>query len=160
MKRITSLALVMLMAFGGAYAKDRTSKHTMVKNDLITVSYGKVTKKDAVTIPASVAWRTGVDEPTLITLTKGCMFGGRQVSPGTYSLITVANSGQWEILLNTDLSNGTFDYQAIKDKTVLQTTAPVQHTATSVDGFSIDLDNDGIVITWDNNKVAFPVHPW
>ncbi len=160
MKQITSVALIMLVAASSVFAKDRASKHTTVKNDVVSVTYGKPLQKDGVSIPNGRAWRSGADEPTLVTLTKGCMFGGRQVSPGTYSLITVPNNNKWEILLNTDLSNGTLNYDAIKDKTVLMTTAEVDHNSPSVDVYTIDVNNDGIVISWDKNSVSIPVHPW
>ncbi len=162
MKRITSLALILLVTFSAAFAKDPASKHVALKGDYISVTYGQPAKGSGSVVPSvGQAWRTGVNEPTLVTLTKGCMFAGRQVNPGTYSLITVPYKGEWQILLNRDISmSETFDYEKIKNQNCLDGAALVTTSDKKVSNFTIDLNSDGILLSWDKNNVQIPVHPW
>ena len=162
MKRITSLALILLVTFSGAFAKGPSSKHTTLKGDVVSVTYGQPSKKDGNVIPAiGQAWRTGVNEPTLVTLTHGCMFAGRQVNPGTYQLITIPYKGEWTIMLSRDLSySETFDFAKLKEQVCLNGTAPITTSDKKVDNFTIDLNNDGILLSWDKNNVEITVKPW
>lgn len=162
MKQITSLALVLMVTFSGAFAKEPTGKHISLKGDVVSVSYGQPSKKDGNVIPTiGQAWRTGVNEPTLITLTKGCMFAGRQVNAGTYSLITIPHSGEWEIMLNRNTTQSeTFDYDKMKDQTILKGTAVITTSSKKVDAFTIDVNSEGILLSWDKNNIQIPVHPW
>jgi hypothetical protein len=162
MKQITSLALVMLFAFGSSFAKDRISKHVTVKGDNVTVTYGQPSKKQGNVIPEfGKAWRTGVDEPTIVTLPKGCMFAGRQVNPGTYSLVTIPYKGEWIIYLSSNLNlDENFDAEKVKAENLLYSNELIGHSAKGVDAFTIEAVKDGLLVSWDNSNIMIPVQPW
>ena len=152
----------MLLAFGGAYAKGRLSTHTTVKGENVTVTYGQPSKDDGNVIPAiGTAWHSGIDEPTIVTLPKGCMFAGRQVNPGTYSLITVPYKGEWVIYLIGDLkSDGAVDLEKIKSSNILCGNAVIRHSDKSNEKYTIEAISEGLMISWGNNNITIPVQPW
>jgi hypothetical protein len=160
MKQVTTLALIMLFAFGSSYA--RTSKHVTVKGDNVTVTYGQPSKAQGNVVPENdKAWRTGVDEPTIVTLPKGCMFAGRQVNPGTYSLITVPYKGEWLIFLSTDLSIAEgFDINTVRAANVLYSNEMIGSSVKGVETYTIEAVKDGLLISWDHSNIMIPVQPW
>ncbi len=158
MKQFSALLLVMVLAISSAFAKDRASAHTTVKGDFISVTYGQPKMKGRAIfgglVPYGQVWRTGADEATEITITKGCMFGGKQVSPGTYTLFTIPEKGEWTIILNTELKQwGAFGYDAIKNKNVLVAKVPSTTLTTPVETFTIDVKDNGIILSWDKTSV-------
>lgn len=159
MKQITSLALVMFLAIGSAFAKNK-STHMTVKAENVSVTYGQPKKGGNVIPSFGTAWHTGVDEATLVTLPKGCMFAGRQVNPGTYSLITVPYKGEWIIYLVNDKSSGSIDLEKVKGNNMVYSNAVIQKSDKAVDNFTIDANSEGLVISWDNNMLKIPVQPW
>lgn len=167
MKQITSLAFLMVFALTTVFAKDkdRVSKHTTVKGDYISVTYGQPSKKGrdifGGLVPFGQIWRTGADEATEVTLTRGCMFAGRQVMPGTYTLYTIPNTKEWTIILNSELKQwGAYNYDKIKDKNVVDGTAEVTTLKKSVETFTIDIVAEGIKMSWDKTSVLIPVVPF
>ncbi len=162
MKQITSLALVMLFAFGSSFAKDRMSKHVTVKGDNVTVTYGQPSKKQALTIVDAKPWLTSVDEPAIVTLPKGCMFAGRQINPGTYSLITVPYKGEWIIYLTNKMNptEADLDLGKLRGENMLYSNEMVGHSDKGVDQFTIEAVKDGLLISWDHSNIMIPVQPW
>ena len=181
MKKITSLVLILLVAFTGVNAQNkskskskgtakeeqRASKHTTVSNDLISVTYGQPNKKGRVIfgegglVPFGQVWRTGADEATEITLKKGCMFAGRQVKAGTYTLFTTPFKGEWLIVLNSELGQwGAYGYDKVKDKNVLQSNALVETLPNEVETFTITPEKDGMRMSWDKTSVFIPIKPF
>jgi hypothetical protein len=158
MKHIFSLAFLMVLAISGTFAKDRASAHTTVKGDFISVTYGQPNMKGREIfgglVPYGQVWRTGADEATEITITKGCMFGGKQVSPGTYTLFTIPEKGQWTIILNSKLKQwGAFEYDQVKDKNVLVAKVPSKQLDNAVETFTIKVADNGITLSWDKTSV-------
>lgn len=45
-------------------------------------------------------WRTGADEQTTLKTDKALKFGSLSVPPGTYSLYTISNKGQWQLIIS------------------------------------------------------------
>lgn len=166
MKQIISLAIIMLMSFSSVFAKDkeRASKHTTVKNNLVSVTYGQPMKKGRVIfgegglVPYDQIWRTGADEATEITFAKNCKFGDLQVKAGTYTLFTKPYKGEWLIILNKKLGQwGAYDYEKNKDQNVGQTSALIETLKAPVETFTIATEKDGVRFSWDMTSVKVPV---
>lgn len=167
MKQTIALAFFMLLSITGLVAKERVSKHTTVKNNLMSVTYGQPSKKGRVIfadkglVPFGQVWRTGADEATEITLNKGCMFAGRQVVAGTYTLFTIPGTNQWTIILNKKLGQwGAYDYEKNKDQNVLEGEAAVTKLDKPVEMFTIELTDGGMKLMWDQTSVFIPVKPF
>lgn len=164
MKQTITLAILMLLTFTSVFAKDRTSKHTTVKNDWMSVTYGQPMKKGRVIfsetglVPFGQIWRTGADEATEVTLTKDCMFAGHQLKAGTYTLITKPGKAEWTVILNSKLGQwGAYDYEKNIATNVIEGTAAVKQLDKVVETFTITLEKDAIVLSWDQTSVIIPV---
>ncbi len=164
MKQITVLAFVLLLAVTGTFAKDkeRASKHSTVKSNLVSITYGQPSMKGreifGALVPFGEVWRTGADEATEITLAKDCMFAGRQCKKGTYSMFTIPNKGEWTIILNSELKQwGSFDYDKIKGKNVLEVKVQVVALPKPVETFTIETNDNGIDMKWDKTSVPVSI---
>ena len=180
MKRTTSLLLILAVAFTGVNAqeknkskkhsseaaqeKERVSKHTTVKGDLISVTYGQPSKKGRVIfgegglVPYGQVWRTGADEATEITFKKDCVFGDQKVKAGTYSMFTAPYPGEWLVVLNSELGQwGAFGYDKIKNKNVATTNGIVEKLNNEVETFTIAAEKGGMRMSWDKTSVFIPI---
>src|SRR4051812_46212102 len=50
-------------------------------------------------VPYGKLWRTGANEPTIFYTPVALTVAGVRVPPGAYSLYTVPNAGEWEIIV-------------------------------------------------------------
>lgn len=170
MKQIIALALLLFISIPATFAqkdKKRASAHETVKNNLMSVTYGRPSKKgreifaDKGLVPFGQVWRTGADEATEVKLNKGCMFAGRQVNAGTYTLFTVPGTKEWRIILNKKLGQwGAYDYEKVKDDNVLDGVAEVSKLDKPIETFTIELKEDGMYLKWDTTQVFIPVKPF
>ena len=162
MKQLSIFVLMMVIAVGSAFSKDRASAHTTVKGRDVSVTYGQPKMKGRTIfgglVPYGQVWRTGADEATEITLTKGGMFAGRQLDPGTYTLYTIPEKGEWTIILNSELKQwGAFNYDKIKEKNVLETRVAATTLDKPVETFTIDIKDNGITLSWEKTSVFLEV---
>lgn len=165
MKRLLSLTVLLLLAATGLFAqgkKERQSPHETITGKNMKITYGRPYKKGREVfgklVPYGQVWRTGADEATEITLDKDCLFGGKQLKAGTYSLFTIPGQTEWHIILNPELKQwGAFGYDKIKDKDALNTTVSAKALNKEVEEFTIVAEKDGIKMEWDKTSVFVPV---
>lgn len=128
----------------------------------VKVSYGQPSKRDRVIfgklVPYGQVWRTGANEATEITFDKDMTFGGKPVKAGTYSLFTIPGEKEWTIILNSELKQwGSFNYDKIKDKDVLQVKVPTMKVPmTEKLTMSFDGSNN-LTIAWEETGVKVGV---
>ena len=153
----------MMLAIGTLFAKDETrvSKHTTVSVGNISITYGQPSKKGREIfgglVPYGQVWRTGADEATEITFTKPCLFGGKQLEAGTYTLFTIPGKTEWTIILNKQLKQwGWFGYDKVKDQDRMKVTVPSKQTDDVVETFTITPRADGFLMEWDKTSVFVP----
>jgi hypothetical protein len=158
MKKTISFALLLMLAFTSAFAKD----HMTVRNGSVTVSYGQSAKNgkqifaakpnDGALIPFGKYWRPGDDKGTEITFDKDCMFAGFPVKAGTYTLLLQSlNRGEWMVALNSKLGQkGTFNYDKVKADNVLRSYIGAKQMDKVVENFTITLQEDGLLMQWDD----------
>lgn len=158
---LASLAIVFTSCFSQGERK-RASPHETISNDNVSVTYGRPYKKGRVVFGElekyDKVWRTGADEATEITFKKDGMFGGKPVKAGTYTLFTIPTTGEWTIILNSELKQwGAYNYEKIKDKNVLETKAPSKKTDAVTEQLTITLDASSMTIAWDQTAVVIPM---
>lgn len=169
MKKLFALAL--LFVFGassvfaqnakkGNYTGGQGTPHEVVKGPNVTISYGRPYKKGRDIFGGLEAygkvWRLGADEATEITFDKGVVFGGRQVSAGTYTLFAIPEKNEWTIIVNSELGQwGAFKYDKSKD--VVQVKIPVKHLDKVVDQLTITPKANELIIEWDKTNVTIPM---
>ncbi len=167
MKKLSALVVLMLVAAATVFGqkdkdKPRESPKMEANGPNVHVTYGQPSKKGREIfgglVPYGQVWRTGANEATEITFDKDGMFGGKPVKKGTYSLFTIPNKGEWEIILNSELKQwGAFGYDKIKSKDVLHVKVPAQATNKVVEKFTISVMSDGLMMEWDKTRVLVPM---
>ncbi|PCJ94437.1 MAG: asparagine synthetase B [Flavobacteriaceae bacterium] len=110
--------------------------------------------------PAGKVWRTGANEATEITFFKDVNFAGKSVKAGTYSLFTIPSSGEWTIILNSNLNQwGAYSYADSAD--VARVTASASTDGKSLEAFSIaykEIDGGAnMVLGWGTTRVTVPI---
>ncbi len=170
MKQTLSLTLIMLLSCSTLFAKKHNSPHTSVTGSNFTITYGQPSKKgkqvfgdkkDSPIVPYGDVWRAGDDEATEITINKACLFAGRQLGAGTYTLYVIPTATDWTIILNTELKQwGADDYDKIKDKNIIVSPVPVKALSKSVETFTITPSGDGFDMSWDQTTVHVDAKPF
>lgn len=111
-------------------------------------------------------WRTGANEPTTIHLPVAATIAGIEVRPGSYSLYTIPEQGDWTIIVNRSTAQWGVESrytQEIKDQEVARATVPGGETPDHVEQFTITARRAGngsdLVLEWERRRVAIPVRP-
>ena len=131
---------------------------------LVRITYSRPQKKGhkifGNSVPFGKLWRTGANEATEITLYEDILINGEKINSGTYTLYSILNEQNWEIIINKATNTwGAYNYDESLD--VLRTTVPVKRTSASIENFSIhfkptDMGTD-LLIGWDNTFVEIPI---
>ena len=117
------------------------------------VIWGNVVKYDE-------AWRAGANEPTLLTVSDEVTIGGKKLPAGTYRLVVFpAKSGDWTIVLNSEVKNWGSIYDA-KFDTLKLAVKPVEGPHEEWMSFSFtDLTPNSakLVLAWEKIRLALPL---
>lgn len=129
------------------------------KNKIAEVSYSQPSKRGRVIfgelVPYGQIWRTGANMSTDVTFNTDVVFGGKEVKKGTYSIFTIPEEKEWTVILNSQTKQkGSSEYEANKDKNVLEVKAPVTAMATEQEQFKIGFEGNNMTFSWDKTKVA------
>jgi hypothetical protein len=160
----TMLMATAVMTTSAQEAKKEAPKSppATAKNNIAEVSYSQPSKRGRVIfgelVPYGQVWRTGANASTDITFKTDVLFGGKEVKKGTYAIFTIPEEKEWTIILNSQpKQKGAFEYEANKDKNVLEVKAPVQTIAKEQEKFLIGFEGNNLTFTWDKTKVAVPL---
>ena len=111
-------------------------------------------------VPFGTVWRTGADNATTFQTDAALDIGGLKVPKGIYTIYTLPNANEWQLIINRQTGQWGTEYDQKRDlgrvkMTVAQTPAPVEK-------FKIELTatsgNQGILkMTWEKTvaSVAF-----
>ena len=80
---------------------------------------------------------------------------GNAVAKGKYGLYTIPGENEWTIIINKDIKWGAYDYKQAND--VVRFTVKPGKTASFVETFKITIENNKVVLRWENTEVAFAV---
>ncbi len=154
--------LFTLLAVLSLEAAAQASPKKTAENDVLKVTYSAPSKKGREVygglVPFGQVWRTGANEATEITFKKDVMVGGKSVKAGTYSLFTIPAEKEWSIILNSELKQwGSYGYDKIKDKNVVEVKANSMALTDLQELFTINATAAGFDIIWDKTKVSVPV---
>ncbi len=134
----------------------------------ISVTYSRPSKKGrdifGALVPYRQVWRTGANEATTFSTDKAIGFGGKSVAAGTYTLWTIPDTDQWQVILNSKEYpwgvdfNGQASRQA--DADVANVQASVTQLTDTVEQFTIRFDKQPdprMVLEWDLTQVSVPI---
>jgi len=116
-------------------------------------------------VPYGKLWRTGANEPTVIFTPVALDIAGVKVAPGKYSIYSVPNEKQWEIIVNRSISQWGKEDQytaAIKAQELGRAKAKSEKLGAPVETFTIRPDPSGRdakarVLEWEKTRVRIPV---
>lgn len=162
---------VILFATYVIYQIVTTRKHSppataeLITNDYeITVDYCRPYKKGreifGELLPYDTYWRTGANEPTIITLSSQFIFGANVIPAGSYRLYTIPREKEWDVVLNSETQKWGL-WEPDKNLDIAQVTVPVQRINACNEQFLIELKPNGdgadLAMIWDFTKVVVPI---
>ncbi len=132
------------------------------KNKIAEVSYSQPSKRGRVIfgelVPYGQIWRTGANMSTDITFNTDVMFAGKEVKKGTYAIFTIPEEKEWTVILNSQpKQKGSSEYEANKDKNVLEVKVPVKAMDKEQEKFVINFEGNNLSLSWDKTKVLVPL---
>lgn len=169
-------AVVVLLAIGLTYLnyRNRTlspsgSTELTVNGLTVSIPYSRPsvrgrlifgTAEQEALQPYGAYWRLGANESTELTVNKDFTFNGQPVKAGAYRMYAIPGVEKFEMGLNSELGKwGAMEPDYKLD--VLRTKVPVEHTATSVEQYTIStVEADSainIVFEWSDVKFVVPV---
>ena len=106
-------------------------------------------------VPFGEVWRTGANETTTIDVDGPMKLEGKDLAKGKYGLFTLPGENEWTIIINKGIKWGAFTYKQEED--VLRVTVKPTKTASFVETFVISVENDQVIMKWENTQVAFKI---
>ena len=137
-----------------------------------TICYGAPSVRERVVfgelVPFGAAWRLGANEATAIHLTGPASIGGVQLEAGSYSIyVTPVAEGDWEFAVNSSVERwGIPINDDVTSANIGTFTATPEATEELVEKMTFSWEpweNEramgDIVLSWENTRVKFHVHP-
>jgi hypothetical protein len=129
----------------------------------ISIEYGRPFLKgrpESQVMPPGKPWRTGADQATVLTTDKPLRFGTVNLAPGTYTLNTQPDAGEWQLIVGKLAKPGQWGipYNASLEigrapMKVGKTAAPVEQLMISVD----DTASGGTLrVEWGTTSATIP----
>lgn len=111
-------------------------------------------------VPFGKVWRTGANEATEIVLTQDVKINGKKLKAGTYSIFSIPDKKQWQVMFSSQLGLwGHYDYDSKKD--VLKVKQKVAKTEQTWEAFTIKLEETSqgalMHLIWDQTKVSLEI---
>jgi hypothetical protein len=166
MRKFIALSAMFLATTFAANAQDAKkeppkSPRVTAKSDIAEISYGQPSKRGRVIfgelVPYGQVWRTGANMSTDLTVHEDVLFGGKELKKGTYAIFTVPGPETWTIIVNSKPGQrGASEYEANKDKNVIEVTAPVTKSTSVEEKFTISFEPGNLVFSWDDVVVKVP----
>lgn len=139
-------------------------------NDLkLEVFYNRPSKRERVVfgglVPYQKIWRTGANEATTFETNQSLKIGGESLAAGKYTLWTVPDEHNWEVIFNSKQYPWGVDetMQPMREAQfdVISITVPVQSLQNHVEQFTIAFDNStdnlSLTMAWDTTKISVPL---
>ena len=112
-------------------------------------------------VPFGEIWRTGANGATKFITTDSINVAGKGLSKGTYTILTIPNTNEWEVIFN---KNPATDYTNYKpsDDDVLKVKVPVEKLVKPIESLSIAVNNISatacdLEIGWERTLVKLPL---
>ena len=112
-------------------------------------------------VPFGNVWRTGANNPTLLTFSEEVMVGGTKVPAGKYGLLSIPDKDNWTLILTKQL-DVTSPAAYKQESDVVRVSAKAVTLKEPVETFTIQFANvkpasTDLQIMWDNVAVSLPI---
>ena len=111
-------------------------------------------------VPYGKLWRTGANEPTMIHTSGPLVVAGIKVPAGSYSLYTVPNASDWEVIVNKSITQWGEEHNytdAVKAQELGRGKVKPEAMKTPVEMFTITSEPGFLVLQWETTRVKIPV---
>jgi len=111
-------------------------------------------------VPYGKLWRTGANEPTMIHTSGPLVVAGIKVPAGSYSLYTVPNASEWEVIVNKSITQWGEEHtytDAVKAQELGRGKLKPETLKTPVEQFTIKSETGFLVLEWETTRVKIPV---
>jgi hypothetical protein len=111
-------------------------------------------------VPYGKLWRTGANEPTMIHTSGPLVVAGIKVPAGSYSLYTVPNASEWEVIVNKSITQWGEEHNytdAVKAQELGRGKVKPEALKTPVEVFTITSEPGFLVLEWETTRVKIPV---
>lgn len=118
-------------------------------------------------VPYGKLWRTGANEPTMIHTTGPIIIAGVAVPAGSYSIYTVPDPKEWQVIVNRSITQWGHESQYTdkeKAQEVGHGTAKASALTSAVETFTIRSEAGAagavnLLLDWEKTRVTIPVSP-
>lgn len=118
-------------------------------------------------VPYGKLWRTGANEPTMIHTTGPIIIAGVAVPAGSYSIYTVPDPKEWQVIVNRSITQWGHESQytdKVKAQEVGHGTAKASALTSAVETFTIRSEAGAagavnLLLDWEKTRVTIPVSP-
>jgi len=173
-KILIALAFIALILFGGfqfmMYQTKKASPEqieTISKNGTsLSVFYSSPALRgrqvmDSL-VPFGKIWRTGANESTTFTTNKAIEIQGNELSAGTYTLWTIPNEGEWEVIFNSKSYGWGLNWDGTSPREpefdVLNIIVPSEQMDQLQERFQIHFEEDlFLTMSWEKTKIKVPI---
>ncbi len=159
---ITLLALIFSI---GALAQEKKPASPPAKAEgtiagiKVTIDYSQPSAKGrkimGALVPYGKVWRTGANDVTAIEFNADAKIEGQALPKGKYGLYTIPGENEWVIVFNKQATGSPYDYSEKQD--ALRVTVKPGKADAFVETFTIAVEKNSIVLTWENTAVSFKV---
>jgi hypothetical protein len=111
-------------------------------------------------VPYGKLWRTGANEPTMIHTSGPLVVAGIKVPAGSYSLYTVPNASEWEVIVNKSITQWGEEHNytdAVKAQELGRGKVKPEALKNPVEVFTITSEPGFLVLEWETTRVKIPV---
>lgn len=169
-----TLAVIILLLFGAfqflTYQTKKASPEQVEKyiNDdlVLEVVYSSPAKKGRTVmdslVPFGKVWRTGANEATTFTTNLDITVSGKALKAGTYTLWTIPNPKQWEVIFNSGEYGWGVNWSQVASRDsaldVVKVIVPVLEFPETQERFTIEFKDDvNLSMAWENTKIIIPI---
>ncbi len=167
MKRQVSMmfTFLALMLSVGVMAQDKKPASPPAKAEgtidgiKVTVDYAQPSAKGRKImgdlVPYGKVWRTGANAVTSIEFSGDVKIEGKALAKGIYGLFTIPGEKEWVVVFNKQASGSPYDYSDKQD--ALRITVKPAKAAAFVEMFTIAVEKNNVVLSWENTSVSVKV---
>lgn len=137
----------------------------------IKLCYGRPSSRGRVmlggaAVPYGKLWRTGANEPTIFFTPVAIRLAGILVPAGKYSLYTVPDRNDWEVIVNRSTTQWGEEHNytaAVQAQEVGRAKVKTEPLKQPIETFTIRSARDGrgatLILEWETTRVWIPVKP-
>jgi DUF2911 family protein len=137
----------------------------------IKLCYGRPSARGRVmlggaAVPYGKLWRTGANEPTIFFTPVAIRVAGILVPAGKYSLYTVPDRNDWEVIVNRSTTQWGEEHNytaAVQAQEVGRAKVKTEPVKQPIETFTIRSARDGrgatLILEWETTRVWIPVKP-